>query len=442
MAGRALLCLSFSLMGGAGALVISTPQMPRAGHRTARVNVAMAEESRGGVRLLEWIPSQKALVTTARFTWTTLWKTMISELAPQSPDGAYVRPAPQTGTGAKWPSNLPMTAGRYHVYVGNPCPWCHRVSITLALRGLLGTTVGCTRLANDPQRASRGGWCFDATDPDPLLNAPDLKGVYDACTPGGSYTGRCTAPLLIDLKTGAIISNESADIIRLLNQLDVDGSADGGGGGPIDLYPPALAASIDATNTWTYELINNGVYRCGFATKQAAYEAAERDVHTGLARADALLASSRFLCGSSVSEADVRLMPTIVRFDGVYAPFFRCGRFQIRSNYPNLERWCNEMLTLTGSGLFDLDDARKGYARTQDSNPRPLPRTLAAYLALRLQTSEGRAFESHARSTPTSSHSTRAASCLSAPRQAIWAGPRVRRRSATRAPLRSSPPEA
>jgi len=285
---------------------------------------------------------------------------MVSELAPQSPDGAYVRPAPQTGTGAKWPSSLPMVAGRYHVYVGNPCPWCHRVSITLALRGLLGSVVTSTRLSNDPEKASRGGWCFSKDDPDPLLGAADLKAVYDACTPGGAYTGRCTAPLLVDLTTSTIISNESADIIRMLNELrcaELDGS------GAVDLYPATQAAQIDATNAWTYELVNNGVYRCGFATRQPAYEEAERGVHDGLRRCDELLASSRFLCGATVSEADVRLLPTIVRFDGVYAPFFRCGRYQVRSDYPNVKRWLNDMLGLTGPNLFDLDDARRGYYR-------------------------------------------------------------------------------
>jgi len=301
-------------------------------------------------------------VTTAKFTWTTLWRTMISELAPQSADGAYVRPAPQTGTGARWPRELPMVAGRYHVYVGNPCPWCHRVSITLALRGLDG--VGCTRLANDPQRASRGGWCFDAMAPDPLVGAADLKGVYDACTPGGAYEGRCTAPLLVDLATNTIISNESSDIIRMLNDLSLPSS--GGGEAAtrvVDLCSPEMVSTVDATNQWTYELVNNGVYRCGFATKQRAYEMAERDVHTGLRRCDETLATSRFLCGDTVSEADVRLLPTIVRFDGVYAPFFRCGRYQVRSDYPHVERWCKEMLTLTGPSLFDLDDARAGYYR-------------------------------------------------------------------------------
>ena len=117
----------------------------RAAARTPARMMARGGESRGGLRLLEWIPSQKALVTTARFTWTTLWKTMLSELAPQSADGAYVRPAPQIGAAARWPAALPMVAGRYHVYVGNACPWCHRVSAALALRGLRGAISSTVR---------------------------------------------------------------------------------------------------------------------------------------------------------------------------------------------------------------------------------------------------------------------------------------------------------
>jgi len=312
--------------------------------------------SRGGLRVLEWIPSQKALVTTARFTWTTLWRTMLSELAPQSPDGAYVRPAPQTGSGAEWPKSLPAVAGRYHVYVGNACPWCHRVSITLALRQQSGA-ISSTTLDDNPERASRGGWCFDRGDPDPLCGAADLKAVYDACTPGG-YTGRCTAPLLVDLKTSTIISNESADIIRMLNSLRLPAS-----GRVVDLYPPELAAGIDATNAWTYELINNGVYRAGFATQQKAYERAEADVHAGWARCDEALSKARFLCGDAVTEADVRLLPTAARFDGVYASFFRCGRKLIRADYPHVARWLSEMLALdpSVSSTFDLVGARRSY---------------------------------------------------------------------------------
>jgi hypothetical protein len=128
----------------------------------------------------------------------------------------------------------------------------------------------------------------------------------------------------------------------------------------VDLYPAHQRSEVDATNAWVYEQINNGVYRCGFATKQAAYERAERDVHAGLTRVDELLSTRRFLCGETLSEADVRLLPTGARFDGCYAAFFRCGRRQIRSDYPHLARWLCEMLELTGP-LFDLDDARRSY---------------------------------------------------------------------------------
>ena len=328
---------------------------PSARHRP--ISMA-ADGSRGGLRLLEWIPSQKLLVKTGRFTWNTLWKTMLSELAPQSADGAYVRPAPQLGTDAAWPADLPLEPGRYHAYLGNACPWCHRVSIALALRGLLGTTITTTRLDDNPEKASRGGWCFAESDPDPLLGAADLREVYNALTPGDEdYKGRVTAPLLVDLKDGGrIISNESGDIVRMLGGAAFPAAADAA-----PLCPPELRSQIDEVNAWTYELVNNGVYRAGFCTKQAAYEEAERDVHDGLARAEALLASQPYLCGDSVTEADVRLLPTAVRFDGVYASFFRCGRRQIRSDYPAVGRWMRDMLERTGPGLFDLADARRSY---------------------------------------------------------------------------------
>ena len=224
--------------------------------------------------------------------------------------------------------------------------------------------------------------------------------MYNHCTEGGKYEGRCTAPLLVDLESGRIISNESGDIVRMLNAFPK------GVGNGVDLCPPALLADIDAINAWVYEQLNNGVYRCGFATKQGAYERAERDVHAGLARVDELLQGRRFLCGATLTEADVRLLPTAARFDGCYASFFRCGRrqvrawprpfacrgplwhraavprrapapwprrtsrrrlrpllllAQIRSDYPAVRRWLREMLELTGPGLFDLDEARRSY---------------------------------------------------------------------------------
>jgi hypothetical protein len=132
----------------------------------------------------------------------------------------------------------------------------------------------------------------------------------------------------------------------MLNELDLQPSRPSGAGAQpshvdqfVDLYPPELRRRIDETNGWVYPQVNNGVYRAGFATRQAAYASAEADVHDGLRRCDETLRSSRFLCGETLSEADVRLLPTAARFDGVYASFFRCGRRQIRSDYPHVRRW-------------------------------------------------------------------------------------------------------
>lgn len=347
-----------------GASTAITP--PFSTRAPAHPRLRSPADVQGGLRLLEWIPSQKALVTVARFGWNAIWALMLAELAPQSAEGAYVRPAPQTGGATpEWPARL-SSSGRYHVYLGNACPWCHRVGITLALRGLRGA-VGVTTLDDDPAKASRGGWSFSIDDPDPIDRLPDLKAVYDRCTPGGAYSGRCTAPLLIDLQEEIVISNESGDIVRMLNSLNVasDGSlvagGDSGGAPVVDLYPPTLAATIDETCRWLYSDLNNGVYRAGFATKQSAYESAERDVHAALERADAILNERRFICADVVTEADVWLLPTVARFDGIYSGIFRCGRRRVSADYPHIDRWLKTMLTLTGGGIFDLDDARRSY---------------------------------------------------------------------------------
>ena len=158
-----------AVLTAAAASAFTAVPLPHAARPTKPVVAArMAEESsRGGLRILEWIPSQQLLVGTAKFVVNTLWLIMVSELAPQSKEGDYVRPAPQMGAAATWPADLPGVAGRYHVYVGNACPWCHRVSIVLALRQLAGDVISSTRLDDDPQRASRGGWCSSGLNPDP-----------------------------------------------------------------------------------------------------------------------------------------------------------------------------------------------------------------------------------------------------------------------------------
>ncbi len=143
--------------------------------------------------------------------------------------------------------------------------------------------------------------------------------LYEKLSP--NYSGRCTAPILVDLKAQKIVSNESSDIVRMINNAefgrkDLDA---------IDLYPSELTDIIDKSNEWIYELLNNGVYRCGFSTQQTAYDKASSDVRKGLHKADLILKGQPFICGDVFTESDLRLLPTILRFDGAYAPLFRAG---------------------------------------------------------------------------------------------------------------------
>uniref|UniRef100_A0A7S1JF65 GST C-terminal domain-containing protein n=1 Tax=Eutreptiella gymnastica TaxID=73025 RepID=A0A7S1JF65_9EUGL len=314
-----------------------------------------------GFNILELTGSlvpQSLFVGTVKWFWRFIWSRMMAELAPQDKTGAYQRPTygfqEEIGTSAH-----PLESGRYHVYLGNPCPWCHRVALVLALRGLDAEGhVSSSLLLDDPMKASRGGWAFSEDRPDPIYGAQDLRQVYDQLVPGG-YKGRCTAPLLIDTVSQTIVSNESSAIVRMLGTLRFSSSAKG----LRDLYPPALADKIDAVNDWVYPKINNGVYRCGFATTQGAYNAASKDVREGLDRLDDLLSKQPFLCGDYFTEADLRLLPTAVRFDSVYSPFFKAGGSHLRiRDYPNLWRWMRQCTALDGVGrTFDLEDAQRSY---------------------------------------------------------------------------------
>lgn len=280
----------------------------------------------------------------------------MTELAPQSKQGSYRRPK-YTTNGRIGDATFPAEVGRYHVYVGNACPWCHRVLLTLAVRGL-ADSVTVTQLADDPERASRGGWVM--AEPDPVFGAADLRQVYDAVSPG--YQGRCTAPLLVDKVASRLVSNESADIIRMLNDLQLPGSSS------VDLTPPHLQQEIEQLNAEVYDKVNNGVYKAGFATTQDAYDAAVGAVFDCLDALEQRLADNRFLLGDRVTEADLRLYPTIVRFDGSYYTLFKCSRRRIQ-DYPNLHAWMRDMHNLPlngGAGLqirdtFDVDDARRSY---------------------------------------------------------------------------------
>jgi glutathionyl-hydroquinone reductase len=240
--------------------------------------------------------------------------------------------------------------------------WCHRARLVIAVLGLTKAEVTVTQLVDDPVKASRGGWVFSPQQPDPLFGCRDLRELYDKLSPTGAFQGRCTAPLLVDKISKRAVSNESSDIVRMLNAATFQRKDDTPK--PFNLYPPDLALEIDSTNEWVYRLLNNGVYRCGFSTTQLAYDEASRDVREGLRRCEEILSKRDFLCGSLFTEADLRLLPTILRFDGAYAPLFKAGgtHLRIRSDYPNLQAWLRRCWAMPGvKASIDLADATGSY---------------------------------------------------------------------------------
>jgi putative glutathione S-transferase len=232
-------------------------------------------------------------------------------------------------------------SGRYHLYVSYACPWAHRTLITRKLKGLddaISFDVVDPVLPNT-------GWSFDASAPgatgDTLNGFRDLREVYLASN--SNFDGAITVPVLWDRQTRQIVNNESAEILRMLNS-EFQGCATDP---DLDLYPEGKRIQIDELNEWIYPGINNGVYRCGFATKQAAYSRAFQELFSALDRAEKVLASSRFLTGSELTEADVRLFTTLVRFDSVYATHFKCNLRRI-VDYPNLWGYTRDIFQTTG----------------------------------------------------------------------------------------------
>jgi putative glutathione S-transferase len=218
-------------------------------------------------------------------------------------------------------------AGRYHLYVSYACPWAHRTLIMRALKGLKGE-IG---LSVVHWFMGESGWTFEPGDgviPDPVMNAKYLHQIYTAADP--KYTGRVTVPVLWDKKTGTIVNNESSEIIRILNS-----SFDGIGATPGDYYPADLRPEIDKINARIYDTVNNGVYKCGFATTQQAYESHFEPLFETLDWLERRLADQRYLMGRRFTEADIRLFTTLVRFDAVYYSHFKCNKKRL-VDYPQL----------------------------------------------------------------------------------------------------------
>jgi putative glutathione S-transferase len=243
--------------------------------------------------------------------------------------------------------------GRYHLYISYACPWAHRTIIFRKLKGL-EDVIGMTVV--DPIRDERG-WAFtDAVGgPDPLNGFRFLAEAYRATDPG--FDGRITVPVLWDKQTGQIVNNESSEIIRMLNS-EFDDWAVGGSG---DFYPEALREEIDAVNTDVYDNVNNGVYRCGFASSQEAYNEANEKLFAALDRLEARLADRRFLMGDTQTEADWRLFTTLVRFDPVYVGHFKCNERRL-VDYPNLWAYTRDLYQTPGvAETVNLDHIKRHY---------------------------------------------------------------------------------
>jgi len=274
--------------------------------------------------------------------------------------GRFVRTEAQfrnwiTPDGVAGPSGVDgfaAAAGRYHLYVGHACPWAHRTVIFRQIKGLadmISLSVVHWYMADQ-------GWTFAADDgviADPLQHADYLHQIYTAAVP--DYSGRVTIPVLWDKARATIVSNESSEIIRMLNS-----AFDHLGAIPVDYYPEGLRDDIDAVNARVYETVNNGVYRAGFATTQEAYDEAVVTLFDTLDWLEARLGSRTYLCGDQLTEADWRLFTTLVRFDAVYHYHFKCNLKRIR-DYPRLFAFVQRLYACPGIAATVRMDHIKGH---------------------------------------------------------------------------------
>ena len=272
-----------------------------------------------------------------------------------------------TRDGAPGPSGqggYAAASGRYHLYVSYACPWAHRTLIFRELKGLV------PHISVDVVHPFLGpdGWSFDTDFPgatgDRLLGGRFLRDVYVASDP--QATGRVTVPVLWDKKTGTIVSNESAEIIRMLNS-----AFDHITGNTRDFWPEDLRPAIEAVNERVYNCVNNGVYRAGFARTQEAYDEAVAEVFDTLDWIEDRLGRGRYLMGDRLTEADWRLATTLFRFDAVYHGHFKCNRRRI-VDYPNLWPYARELYQHPGvAGTVRFDHITTHYYRSHESiNPR------------------------------------------------------------------------
>ena len=288
----------------------------------------------------------------------------------KSTNGRFVRKAPQfrnwiTADGTAGPSGeggFKAEAGRYHLYVSLACPWAHRTLIYRALKGLeemISLSVVHWHMAEN-------GWTFevgDGTAPDTVNGARFMYQVYTSAKP--DYSGRVTVPVLWDKKTKTIVSNESSEIIRMFNS-----AFDGIGATAADFYPKSLQSEIDELNSRIYSTLNNGVYKCGFATSQEAYEESITPLFETLDWLEDILSSKRYLTGDHLTEADWRLFTTLIRFDPVYVGHFKCNLRRI-ADYSNLSNYLRDLYQQPGvAKTVNMEHIKRHYYESHSSiNP-------------------------------------------------------------------------
>jgi putative glutathione S-transferase len=247
---------------------------------------------------------------------------------------------PDGSAGPSGEGGFAAEAGRYHLYVSYACPWAHRTLIFRALKNLeplISVSVTDAKMPDDT------GWSFTGTSGstgDTVNHQDYLWQIYALADSG--YTGRVTVPVLWDKRRKAIVNNESAEIIRMLNS-----AFNGLTGNEDDYYPEALRGQIDAINQRVYDTVNNGVYKAGFATTQSAYEEAFEALFDSLDWLEGLLGETPYLAGDAITEADWRLFTTLVRFDAVYVGHFKCNRQRI-ADYPNLSHYLKALYEVPG----------------------------------------------------------------------------------------------
>ena len=288
-------------------------------------------------------------------------------------DGGFVREAAKfrnwiTVDGSPGPSGeggFVAEAGRYHLYVALICPWASRTLMVRALKGLedvVSATVLDPRLTEKVWRFGGHADAMSGAQPDPLFGAEYLYQLYLHASPG--YSGQVTVPVLWDRRRETIVSNESSEIIRMLNSGFGDLADD-----RLDLYPEGLRAEIDAINERLYEPFNNGVYRAGFATTQTAHTTAVREVFDSLAFIEQRLEGREYLVGDRLTEADVRAFVTLIRFDLAYHGLFKINLKQSR-DYPKIRAYVRRIYELPGvAGTVNPDHIKAGYYSIRALNP-------------------------------------------------------------------------